>query len=286
MRLTCPNCGAQYEVPAEVIPSEGRDVQCSNCGDTWFQPHPDAQQATEQPDTQQPEPKPDDLRAAVTGQESSQPEPEPEFDDQDDIYDDQQDDLTYDDDLPPTPREDHSKGVEPSVANILKEEAAREAELRANEAENIESQPELGLDATSGDEPSRRAKEARDRMAIMKGEDPQKTDASVDGSTRRDLLPDIEEINSTLRSGSDQVDAATPTTAVAPGPARRNRGGGFMRGLTVAILFGALLALLYLNAPQIAQSVPQADPMLSAFVALVDQARVWLDMQMSSLSAQ
>ena len=41
MRLTCPNCGAQYEVPAEVIPESGRDVQCSNCGDTWFQTHPD-----------------------------------------------------------------------------------------------------------------------------------------------------------------------------------------------------------------------------------------------------
>ncbi|SLN29270.1 hypothetical protein ROA7450_01252 [Roseovarius albus] len=43
MRLTCPNCGAQYEVPAEVIPEAGRDVQCSNCNDTWFQPHPDSE---------------------------------------------------------------------------------------------------------------------------------------------------------------------------------------------------------------------------------------------------
>ncbi|WP_375689023.1 zinc-ribbon domain-containing protein [Pseudooceanicola sp. LIPI14-2-Ac024] len=45
MRLICPNCGAQYEVPAEVIPAEGRDVQCSNCGVTWFQGHPDAAQS-------------------------------------------------------------------------------------------------------------------------------------------------------------------------------------------------------------------------------------------------
>ena len=40
MRLVCPNCGAQYEVPDDVIPETGRDVQCSNCGDTWFQKHP------------------------------------------------------------------------------------------------------------------------------------------------------------------------------------------------------------------------------------------------------
>ena len=41
MRLICPNCDAQYEVPSEVIPEDGRDVQCSNCGDTWFQNHSD-----------------------------------------------------------------------------------------------------------------------------------------------------------------------------------------------------------------------------------------------------
>jgi predicted Zn finger-like uncharacterized protein len=39
MRLICPNCGAQYEVPDDVIPQEGRDVQCSACSNTWFQAH-------------------------------------------------------------------------------------------------------------------------------------------------------------------------------------------------------------------------------------------------------
>ena len=37
MRLICPNCDAQYEVDAAMIPASGRDVQCSNCGKTWFQ---------------------------------------------------------------------------------------------------------------------------------------------------------------------------------------------------------------------------------------------------------
>ena len=36
MRLVCPNCDAQYEVPDQVIPEGGRDVQCSDCGNTWF----------------------------------------------------------------------------------------------------------------------------------------------------------------------------------------------------------------------------------------------------------
>ena len=37
MRLTCPNCTAQYQVPADAIPDNGRDVQCSACEHTWFQ---------------------------------------------------------------------------------------------------------------------------------------------------------------------------------------------------------------------------------------------------------
>jgi predicted Zn finger-like uncharacterized protein len=37
MRLVCPNCAAQYEVDEGAIPEAGRNVQCANCGDTWFQ---------------------------------------------------------------------------------------------------------------------------------------------------------------------------------------------------------------------------------------------------------
>ena len=49
MRITCPNCGAQYAVDDRLIPDEGRDVQCSSCGHTWFQLHPDAQLEPEEP---------------------------------------------------------------------------------------------------------------------------------------------------------------------------------------------------------------------------------------------
>lgn len=43
MRLVCPNCSAQYEIDGSMIPDEGRDVQCSNCGHTWFElPPPSA----------------------------------------------------------------------------------------------------------------------------------------------------------------------------------------------------------------------------------------------------
>ncbi|MBQ2261211.1 MAG: zinc-ribbon domain-containing protein [Loktanella sp.] len=37
MRLICPNCGAQYDVPDDAVPPAGREVQCSSCGHTWFE---------------------------------------------------------------------------------------------------------------------------------------------------------------------------------------------------------------------------------------------------------
>ncbi|NJS39622.1 MAG: hypothetical protein HC783_12105 [Rhodobacteraceae bacterium] len=40
MRLVCPNCEAKYEVPEDAIPDIGRDVQCANCGHSWFQMRP------------------------------------------------------------------------------------------------------------------------------------------------------------------------------------------------------------------------------------------------------
>ena len=36
MLIKCPNCDAQYEVPNDIIPTDGRDVQCSSCSKTWF----------------------------------------------------------------------------------------------------------------------------------------------------------------------------------------------------------------------------------------------------------
>jgi predicted Zn finger-like uncharacterized protein len=36
MRLICPNCGAEYEPPRNMMPSGGRHVQCSACHTRWF----------------------------------------------------------------------------------------------------------------------------------------------------------------------------------------------------------------------------------------------------------
>ncbi|NHF74371.1 zinc-ribbon domain-containing protein [Paracoccus xiamenensis] len=38
MRLICPQCNALYDVSSEMIPTEGREVECSACGHVWHQP--------------------------------------------------------------------------------------------------------------------------------------------------------------------------------------------------------------------------------------------------------
>lgn len=38
MRLTCPRCGAQYEIARAAIPPAGREVECSACSHVWHQP--------------------------------------------------------------------------------------------------------------------------------------------------------------------------------------------------------------------------------------------------------
>ena len=282
MRLICPNCDAQYEVVDDVIPAEGRDVQCSNCGQTWFQHHPDHAPEVEEDDPADLPPdlaEPDD--APVADEERTEPvpptppapdldpEPEPEPEPQ------------------PEPASEpalQQRRVDPEVADILREEAEREAQARA--ADPIETQPDLGL-AAADSESERRAQQARERMARLRGEEPTAADATEAAATaaaigsRRDLLPDIEEINSTLRSSGDrEPTVADPSPDMVETPPKR---GGFRRGFLMMVVLGLILGAIYVFAPQIAQAVPQADPYLSAYVAQVDVLRSWLDGQVSKL---
>lgn len=257
MRLTCPNCGAQYEVPDEVIPADGRDVQCSNCGDTWFQQHPDAilEEDRAREDAQ------------LVEDETLDQDPDGDFDDSYDDGDDFEEIPEAEDlgEVQEVPR------IDPSVSEILRQEAEHEARLRAAEqGETLESQSDLGLDGLPSDEAEKRSREARDRMARIKGE-PTEVDSADQGS-RRGLLPDIDEINSTLRATGESPAAVSDVDVVVP----RKR-GGFLRGFGLIVLLAVLALLLYVNTPRIAAAVPALEPVLTSYVALVDQARVWLD---------
>lgn len=256
MRLICPNCDAQYEVPDEVMPVDGRDVQCSNCGQTWFQHHPD--NAPDEDDDYSV-----DVDAPSPDEEISPPPP------------------------PTAPKpEPERKQLDPAVADILRQEAEAEHEARRKrQSEPLESQPDLGLD--NGDDTSnvdpdaddRSTREAQERMARMRGEPAPVSDAEVTAaaiSSRRDLLPDIEEINSTLRTGTNRSGTGDTGPDI-DAPTAKKRKRGFRSGFLMVLLGFVVLWAIYYFAPQIAQSVPQADPYLSGYVGWVEGLRMTLD---------
>lgn len=265
MRLICPNCGAQYEVPAEVIPTEGRDVQCSNCSSTWFQAHPDHdsgladESAAPSVEPVAPPPPPP----------APEPAPEPEGEPN------------------PAPVEKPAqRGLDPEVSDVLRQEAEYEASVRASErGAPLESQPDLGLeDSPKEVDAARRARDARARMARMRGE-PAPDSAAVAAATaaasgsRRDLLPDIEEINSTLRASGERRKPAVATDTDLPGtkPQIRRKRGGFRRSFLSVIVLAALAVGTYIYSARITAAVPAAAPYMATYVQSVDSARDWLD---------
>lgn len=306
MRLTCPNCAAEYEVPEDVIPAEGRDVQCSNCGQTWFQtaagsaaaetpahdfPEDSAPQAPEEAAAAAAVPEPDSPPSAPDAAAEHARPPMPETDAaghgaeddieeaSEDVFAEAEEDVpaarsedTPDEQAEPQPQ--RSRGLDPALTDILREEAEREASLRAAETQSLETQPDLGLEEATApeDEAARRSRQARDRMARMRGEDPRQLAAAETGS-RKELLPDIEEINSTLRTAGSA--APVPLAIHDAPPARRK--SSFARGFSLSLIAALVMVMVYDNAGLIAEKVPQADSALSSYVSWVDQIRLWLD---------
>lgn len=311
MRLTCPNCGAQYEVPDEVIPETGRDVQCSNCGDTWFQHHPDylaskddaSPDTTEHPqgDTSARDPDADyDVIPEGQDDQSGQPaEPEDSHkssESEPDIWDEDGDDQGDEDEQNENAATEATqrRELDPAIRALLREEAEREQKARAADSGSLETQTEMGLEDGGED---RRTREARERMARLRGadaketspSDPQPSDAGpqhpsheddstadIDPESRRNLLPDIDEINSSLDSDpTPRPEAAVARDAVLQ--AAPIKTGGFRRGFVLTVLLFATLTLIYVFAPQIAGLHPALESSMASYVTSIDSLRSLLN---------
>ncbi|MEQ8917587.1 MAG: zinc-ribbon domain-containing protein [Roseovarius sp.] len=283
MRLTCPNCGAQYEVPEAVIPASGRDVQCSNCGDTWFQHHPDHAPA-EAEDVPDEYAAPPDAAAEADPEPAPEPIPEPVPEPTAEAAPEE----------PPAQRR-----LDPNVADILREEAERERAARAAEgAGGLETQPDLGL-ADPGISEDERSRQARARMERLRGggETPppapseeqvdESRDDDIDPSSRRNLLPDIEEINSSLTSSGERGDTASAAAAELPEEVPiSSRRGGFRSGFRLAVITFVVATIVYLTASSIAQMIPAAEAPLAQYVEAVNAARTQLNDLVSRVIAQ
>ena len=264
MRLICPNCGAQYEVADDVIPTGGRDVQCSNCGHTWFE-QPGASVAAELgSEAETPtEPSPEPIPEPTSGPDVAPiPEPEPVRE-------------------APKPREMAS-----DVTDILRQEAEYEKCAREADKNTIETQPDLDL--SHDPDEGRRSREARERLARLRGE-PENANADAVSAAvgaamtqdanapRRELLPDIEEINSTLRP-DNTANAAVNYDADTERPR-----GGFKRGFMYVVIIALVALAIYVFAPQISAAVPQVEPYLTSYAEWVDGLRILLDRKLQQL---
>lgn len=262
MRLICPNCDAEYEVDASVIPEAGRDVQCSNCGHTWFQMPLDLGPALIGDDEEAPAPQ---VGEPAPAEPSAESEPPPVA-------------TTTEDVAPvvPPPAEPvpaRPRALEESMLSVLREEAEREAAARRAEApQPIETQTDLALTPP----PLTRAE-----PDPVTSPAPVETvsDDTATRSHRRDLLPDVEEINSTLRPVEDGGEGDDETDDSEQDKAR----GGFGSGFALMLILACAIVAVYVLAPKLAEQIPAARPALEQFVAAVDGLRLWLDGLMKSV---
>lgn len=377
MRLICPNCDAQYEVGAGVIPLSGRDVQCSNCGQTWFQTHPDMLADEEDDDTDgfdPVEPPYDDREPPVLPHmppeipaeavvaasdggdlEKAQTDADGAGGAEDPMLPDVLAADLPDADLPaagvgttaeaqaqpddgligeppmiPTEVEDDDVGwggpaiaaatvgsagladpsrrpLDEAVMSVLREEAERELSARRS-SPDVDPAPvapdPLPRSRPAAREMTRRPvtdlagdmiSDAQPAIGGIAAGDGAAREVAASGSggggataglaprdqsrsSRRDLLPDIEWINSTLQSApSGSTSAYTPNTPAELDIVIRPKRTGFRGGFTTVLIFGAVLAGIYIMAPTIAEKVPALDPSLKTYVALVDAGRLWVN---------
>jgi len=261
MRLICPNCDAQYEVPDSVIPDAGRDVQCSDCGNTWFQGPTEAVPETdESPFERQPIPP----EVSDILQEEAELERQARANEFQDLV--AQDDG-FDDDIEPeafAPPPAEVDGPEADIPVIPDNPFAVDPD--PNEPEETDAE--------------RRARETRARMARMRGiEDANPFTAAKD--SRKGILPDVDAINSSL--SPDPSATKRPTIDLEDLNRRKRRGSGFRTGFTVMVFLGLLVIAIYMTHENLGVVIPFAEPALDGFANYVDQWRFWVEEESAKL---
>jgi len=278
MRLVCPQCAAQYEVDINAIPEDGRDVQCANCGNTWFQeretdtpvPADEAQlqdnpehqdDADNQPDRPQPTPVDqsvlDILRAeAKADTEARQSANVPQVSQAPMVENVAETEAEHE--------EIEAEEKTPSSDNLAERARAARSQLTSNrerprrpQIENTEARQIAVQD------PPRLPRPAAEPQEVAPA--PQRTppEQHPDGE-----LPDVDTLNSTLRSADDKSRKKNKR-----GKPKKGSGKSGRFGFYSAILVFLVLVALYALKPQVISAYPEAAPMLDQYTELVDLGR-------------
>jgi hypothetical protein len=180
------------------------------------------------------------------------------------------------------------------VLSVLREEAEREARARRAEgvAAPLEQQTDFGLSGTAegmgvlagAGSAARPAADEDSPMPVRvaHSRDDDEPDEAAHRGQRKGLLPDIEEINSTLSRATGRSGRAQGFDELAAAEVTRRQRGGFRMGFSVAFLIAILLLVAYAFAPAIAARAPALAGPLTAYVTQVDTMRLWIDDKMKS----
>jgi hypothetical protein len=192
----------------------------------------------------------------------SVPEPEPESPAQSPASDTAD---AEEDTAPPTPPEGlRRRALDDTTLSVLREEAEREARARSEEGASILIQPTPPAPAV--------VERMLDTRAAP-GPDPD------DRQGRKELLPDIEQINSTLRATAERAGEAVSRDA--PEMLRRQR-AGFRFGFVLSVTAIAVMVVLYAMAPMIVTVAPGTKTSMINYVAAIDGLRTWFESLMMS----
>ena len=253
-----------------MVPAGGRDVQCSNCSTTWFQPGRRVEApAAPEPEVDAPPPvEPPPVEPRLSEVEVAGPSGAPGAEAQAGVQ-------------RPARRQ-----IDPDVADILREEAEREARLRRTEAvpEPVEQQEEMPLDNAQDTARNRRIAELEGAEDAFDTDEIAAAVATAATASRREQFPDIEEINSTLRATGDRHEEEADATDVDTLGSTNRRRGKVRRGFLLVILMSTIGVGVYAFADEITEAVPQAGPALERYVEGVNSARFWLDDMARSLA--
>lgn len=240
MRLICPNCDAHYEVGDDAIPESGRDVQCSACGTAWFQSptyvRPEALAFTKPAAWQDEELNSTEEAGTVSFPTQTQA---------------------------PAPTR---KGADDEMLEVLRQEAAYEAKVRAREHATLESQPDLGLrNANKVSEPASAPDTPDDTAAEA---------AQARKQASRRALPDIDDISSTLQPVTHPRRHAAGEDRLPPTDEAESR--GFTTGFIMVTSAVIALTAVYIAAPAISDGIPALADILERYTATVDMMRIWI----------
>ncbi|SMO79680.1 zinc-ribbon domain-containing protein [Paracoccus laeviglucosivorans] len=305
MRLTCPRCNAQYEIPESAIPAMGREVECSACGNVWHQPRAAAAQTPQ---------KPQEIAAQAQDYDASaRPALNQPLSDSilSILREETARELSARSDAkaPAAPVADHIPATEPSAAPIPSPEPTPEpaGDQPVSISGNADFEWPVATVILPGEPLEKDAPETATPPKKAEKPAPPPVEPEV-SAPQPDPLPDAARLAATLTRPAapalrpaalderpvpvetlTQADQTTPPVATAPQnnlPAifqPKPRKGGYAMGFGLAVMLALAVVAFYALAPRLSAGADGST--VGEWRNGLDQGRLWLAEQFQSLRA-